>query len=147
MPGDPKWPRFTATSSLPELYYDEHQQYARLEGDLVTVGLNDFAQAAAKAIAFVGLPRAGRKVEQGKPFASVESGKWVGRLYAPVSGEVVAVNGALEDNPELINSDPYGEGWVVKIRAMDTTALAALHRVDDPGFAGWFAGEMQKYGL
>ena len=131
----------------PELYYDEHQQYARLEGDVVTVGLDDFAQSAAKAIAFVGLPRAGRKVEQGKPFASVESGKWVGRLYAPVSGEILAVNSALEDNPELINSAPYGEGWVVKIRTADTSPLAALHRIDEPGFADWFAGDMHKYGL
>jgi glycine cleavage system H protein len=131
----------------PELYYDEHQQYARLEGDLVKVGLNDFAQAAAKAIAFVGLPRVGRKVEQGKPFASVESGKWVGRLYAPLTGEVVAVNGALEDDPELINRDPYGAGWVVTIRAVDTTPLAGLRRSDAPDFAGWFAIEMQKYGL
>ena len=131
----------------PELYYDEHQQYARLDGDTVTVGLSDFAQSAAKAIAFVGLPRPGRKVEQGKPFASVESGKWVGRLYAPVTGEVVAVNGALEDNPELINSDPYGEGWVVKIRAADTAPLAALHRTGDPGFADWLALEIQKYGV
>ncbi len=133
---------------LPELYYDEHQQYARLEGgDVVTIGLSDFAQKAAKAIAFVGLPRVGRKVDQGKPFASIESGKWVGRLYAPVTGEVVAINGALEDDPELINSDPYGEGWVAKIRAADTGPLTGLHRPDDPGFAGWFEAEIKKYHL
>lgn len=131
----------------PELYYDEHQQYARLGGDVVTIGLDDFAQAAAKAIAFVQLPRVGRRVEQGKPFVSVESGKWVGRLYAPVSGEVVEINQALEDDPGLINSDPYGEGWIVKLRTADTAPLAGLHRVDEPGFADWFAQQMKKHGM
>lgn len=131
----------------PELYYDEHQQYAGLDGDVVTIGLNDFAQAAAKAITFVQLPRMGRKVEQGKPFVSLESGKWVGRLYAPVSGEVVAINPALEDQPELINSDPYGEGWVVRLRTADAAPLEGLHRVDEPGFADWFAQQMKRYGM
>jgi len=131
----------------PELYYDEHQQYARLEGDVVTIGFNDFAQAAANDISFVQLPRAGRKVDQGKPFVSVESGKWVGRLYAPVSGDIIEVNQALDDEPGLINSDPYGAGWVVKLRTADASPLEALHRVDEPGFAGWFAGEVKKYGM
>ncbi len=131
----------------PELYYDEHQQYARLEGDVVTIGFNDFAQAAAKAITFVQLPRVGRKVEQGKPFISVESGKWVGRLYAPVSGEVVAINQALEDEPGLINSDPFGAGWVVRLRTADTAPLSSLHRVDEPGFADWFAQQIKKHGM
>jgi glycine cleavage system H protein len=130
-----------------DLHFDDHMQYARAEGDVITVGLSDFAQKTAKEIAFVGLPRSGRKVEQGKPFASVESGKWVGRLYAPVSGEVVAVNQALEDAPELINSDPYGEGWVVQIRAADTSALQALHRTGDPDFGSWFDVQVAKYGL
>jgi len=131
----------------PELSYDEHQQYARLDGDVVTIGFNDFAQAAAKAITFVQLPRVGRKVEQGKPFVSVESGKWVGRLYAPVSGEVVAINQALEDDPGLINSDPYGAGWVVRLRTADTAPLSGLHRVDEPGFGDWFAQQIKKHGM
>lgn len=130
-----------------DLYYDEHQQYARLDGDVVTIGLDDFAQAAAKAIAFVQLPRVGRKVEQGKPFVSIESGKWVGRLYAPVSGEVVAINQALEDEPGLVNSDPYGAGWVVKLRTADTSSLNSLHRIDQPGFTDWFAQQMAKHGM
>ncbi len=131
----------------PELYYDGHQQYARLEGDVVTIGFNDFAQAAAKAIAFVQLPRLNRKVDADKPFVSVESGKWVGRLYAPVSGEVVAINEALNDEPGLVNSDPYGEGWIVKLRTADPSPLNQLHRVDEPGFADWFALEIKKYGV
>jgi glycine cleavage system H protein len=132
---------------LEELYYDDHHQYARVEGEVVTIGMSHFAQATAKEINFVGLPRAGRKVEQGKPIGSVESGKWVGRLYAPVPGEVVAVNEALQDDPELINSDPYGAGWVVRLRTADTSPLDGLRRVDEPGFADWFAQQMKKHGV
>jgi len=128
-----------------ELYYDDHHQYARLKGDVVTTGMSHFAQATAKEINFVGLPRAGRKVEQGKPIGSVESGKWVGRLYAPVSGEVVAGNPALEDDPTLVNRDPYGAGWMVKLRASDLGQLSTLRRCTDPGFAEWFQTEVQKY--
>lgn len=127
-----------------ELYYDDHHQYARVEGDIVTVGLTHYAQAAAKEINFVGLPRPGRQVERGKPIGSVESGKWVGRLYAPVAGEVIAANGALEDDPTLINQDPYGEGWIVKLRAADPGQLADLRRCTDAGFAAWFAAEVAR---
>jgi glycine cleavage system H protein len=128
-----------------ELYYDDHHQYTRVEGDVVTIGLSHYAQATAKAINFVGLPRAGRKVEQGKPIGSVESGKWVGRLYAPVSGEVIAGNSALEDDPTLINQDPYDKGWMVKLRASDLRQLSTLRRCTDPGFAEWFQAEVQMY--
>jgi glycine cleavage system H protein len=128
-----------------ELYYDDHHQYARVEGDVVTVGLGHFAQATAKEINFVGLPRTGRKVEQGKPIGSVESGKWVGRLYAPVSGEVIAGNVALDDDPTLVNQDPYGDGWMVKLRTSDPGQLSALRRCTDPGFTEWFQAEVQKY--
>lgn len=127
-----------------ELYYDDHHQYARVEGEIVTIGLSHYAQAAAKEINFVGLPRPGRKVEQGKPIGSVESGKWVGRLYAPVSGEVIAANQALEDDPTLINQDPYGEGWIVKLRAADLSQLAGLRRCTDANFAAWFVAEAAK---
>ncbi len=127
------------------LYYDDHHQYARVDGDVVTIGLSHFAQAIAKEINYVGLPRPGRKVEQGKPIGSVESGKWVGRLYAPVSGEVIAVNQALEADPTLINQDPYGEGWIVQLRAADLGQLAALRRCTDPGFETWFLAEVARY--
>lgn len=128
-----------------DLYYDEHHQYARVTGDIVTIGLSDYAQAAAKEIVYVELPRIGRKVEQGKPLGSIESGKWVGRLYAMVSGEVVAVNEDLADEPGLINSDPYGAGWIVKIRASDLDELKALRRCTDPGFREWFLSEVEKH--
>jgi glycine cleavage system H protein len=127
-----------------ELYYDEHHQYARVEGNLVTVGLSQFAQSAAREIAFVGLPRPGRKVQAGKPIGSIESGKWVGRVYAPVSGEVTAVNTALDDDPSAINRDPYAAGWLLRITAADLGELAALRRVSDPDFAQWFQAEAAR---
>ena len=127
-----------------ELYYDEYHQYARVEGEVVTLGLNHYAQAAAKEIVYVELPRIGRKVEQNKPFGSIESGKWVGRLYALVSGEVIEANKNLEDDAALINRDPYGAGWIVKIKATDLGQLQTLRRCSDPGFVEWFLAEVEK---
>jgi glycine cleavage system H protein len=98
-----------------DLYYDKNHFWARVEGDLVVMGATDFSQKLAGEITYVDVDQEGQAVEQGKPFASIESGKWVGRVYAMVSGEVVAVNSDLEDEPEKINQDPYGEGWLFKI--------------------------------
>lgn len=127
-----------------DLYYDDHHQYARVDGEVVTMGLSAYAQSAAKSIVYIELPRRGRKVEQGKPLGSIESGKWVGRLFAVVSGEVVEANSALEDDPELINRDPYGKGWVVRIKATDLGQLGALRHCTGRDFASWFAGEVAK---
>jgi glycine cleavage system H protein len=103
--------------SLPdELYYHKEHYWARVEGDLVVMGSTDFAQKLAGQIVYVELPGSGRAVEQGKPIGSLESGKWVGRVYAPVSGKVEAANQELEDQPELINESPYDKGWICKIR-------------------------------
>ena len=98
-----------------ELWYDKNHFWARIEGDSVVMGTTDFAQKLAGEIGYVELPEAGQKISQGKPFGSIESGKWVGRIYAVLSGEVAEVTEALEDEPELINSSPYGDGWICKI--------------------------------
>lgn len=98
-----------------DLWYDKNHFWVRIEGDSVVMGTTDFAQKLAGDIGYVELPEEGRKVQQGKPFGSIESGKWVGRIYAVFSGEVTAVNEALEDQPELINASPYEEGWICKI--------------------------------
>lgn len=127
-----------------DLHYDEHHQYARVDGDVVTMGLSAYAQSAAKAIVFVELPRKGRQVEQGKAIGSIESGKWVGRVYAVASGVIMETNGALEDNPELINNDPYNAGWLVNIHLANPAELSALRRCTDPAFATWFAAEVEK---
>ena len=99
-----------------DLYYHKEHFWARVEGETVTVGTSDFAQKLAGQIVFVEMPSVGKTVEQGKPCGSMESGKWVGRIYAPVSGKVEAVNEVLEDAPELINESPYEKGWIFKIR-------------------------------
>jgi len=98
-----------------DIYYHKEHYWAKVEGGKVTMGTSDFAQKLAGQIVYVELPAAGRTVEQGKPCGSMESGKWVGRIYAPVSGKVEAANQDLEDTPELINDSPYEKGWICKI--------------------------------
>jgi glycine cleavage system H protein len=107
--------------NIPEdLYYviDKHV-WARVDGDLVTVGMTDVAQHLAKSIIAVTPKRPGKTVGRGRNIATVESGKWVGPVPAPVTGEIAEVNAALESAPGLINSDPYGAGWVAKLRPTD----------------------------
>jgi glycine cleavage system H protein len=98
-----------------DIYYHKEHYWAKVEGGKVTMGTSDFAQKLAGQIVYVELPAAGRTVEQGKPCGSMESGKWVGRIYSPVSGKVEASNQDLEDTPELINDSPYEKGWICKI--------------------------------
>jgi len=103
---------------LPDnLHYHKEHFWAKVEGNSVIVGTTDFAQKLAGQIVYVELPAVGRTVEQGKPCGSMESGKWVGRIYAPISGKVEASNEELEDSPELINESPYEKGWMFKVSA------------------------------
>jgi glycine cleavage system H protein len=113
--------------NLPEdLYYVvEKHVWARPEGEFVTVGMTDVAQNMAKTIVAVTPKAAGAAVKKGRNIATVESGKWVGAVSAPVSGEIVAVNDALATSPGLINSDPYGAGWVVRLRPSEWETDAA----------------------
>jgi glycine cleavage system H protein len=104
--------------SLPDdLYYHKEHFWAKVEGNLVTVGTTDFAQKLAGQVVYIELPPAGKAVEQGKPCGSMESGKWVGRIYSPVSGKVESANQDLEDTPELVNESPYEKGWMFKVNA------------------------------
>ena len=98
-----------------DLYYHKEHFWAKVEGNTVTVGTTDFAQKLAGQVVYIELPSVGKAVEQGKPCGSMESGKWVGRIYAPVSGKVESSNQALEDSPELVNESPYEKGWMFKI--------------------------------
>jgi glycine cleavage system H protein len=100
-----------------DLYYHKEHFWAKVEGDTVTMGTTDFAQKLAGQVVYIELPSPGKAVEQGKPCGSMESGKWVGRIYATVSGKIEAINGELEDTPELINDSPYEKGWMCKIKA------------------------------
>jgi glycine cleavage system H protein len=107
--------------NLPDdLYYVvEKHVWARRDGDLVTVGMTDVAQSLAKTIVAVTPKATGKAVQKGRNIATVESGKWVGPVTAPISGEIVEVNEALAASPSLVNSDPYGAGWVARIRPSD----------------------------
>jgi glycine cleavage system H protein len=98
-----------------DLYYHQEHYWARIDNGTVVMGATDFSQKQAGEITYVELPEEGRKVEQGRPCGSLETGKWVGRIYAVLSGTVTEANGALEDTPELINESPYDRGWICKI--------------------------------
>jgi glycine cleavage system H protein len=99
-----------------DLYYHQEHYWARIDNGTVVMGATDFSQKQAGEITYVELPEEGRKVEQGRPCGSLETGKWVGRIYAVLSGTVTEANGALEDAPELINESPYDRGWICKIK-------------------------------
>jgi glycine cleavage system H protein len=128
-----------------DLYYDKTHGWAKTDGDVVTQGLTDFGQKIAQEIVFVEIPRAGRDVEQGQTFMSMESGKWVGRVEAVVSGKLAEVNGELEWEPSTINESPFDEGWLVKIEASDTGELENLMKADSPEFKAFIEEEAEKY--
>ena len=96
--------------------YARSHEWALLEGDTATVGISDYAQHSLSDVVYVELPEVGRHVEKGEPVAVVESVKAAEDVYAPLSGEVVAANEDLADNPEWVNEDPYGKGWFFKVR-------------------------------
>jgi len=102
-----------------ELYYHEEHSWARVEETRVTVGMTDFFQKESGDIVFVDLPEEEDEVEQGEVCGKIQSRKWIGKLAAPVSGEIVEVNEELEEDTSLINTDPYGEGWILVIEASD----------------------------
>ena len=108
------------SSTIPaDLRYAKSHEWVRLDGDMATVGITDHAQRELTDIVFVELPDPGRKLKAGEACAVVESVKTASDIYAPVSGEVVAVNKAVVDKPELVNSEPYGGGWFFQIKVAD----------------------------
>jgi glycine cleavage system H protein len=108
-----------------ELYYHEEHSWARVEGAKVTVGMTDMFQKEAGDIVFVDLPEEEDDVSQGETCGKIQSRKWIGKLVAPVSGEITEINEDLEDDTSLINSDPYGDGWILVIQAEDEDDLQA----------------------
>jgi len=109
-----------------ELKYTEDHEWVMVEGDLVVVGISDFAQDSLGDVVFVELPDVGATVKAGKAFGVVESVKAVSDVYAPVSGTVEEINEELPDAPEIINTSPYGDGWMIKIRMSDPGELDSL---------------------
>ena len=115
-------------ASIPDsLFYTAEHEWVRKEGDdLLVFGITDYAQASLGDITFVELPEVGATLGRGDSFGVVESVKAASDLYAPVSGEVVEVNEALESGPDQVNSDPYGEGWLIKVKLSDAAELSEL---------------------
>lgn len=110
----------------PDLRYSESHEWVRVEGDTATIGITDFAQHSLTDVVFVELPKAGTKLQVGKSFGVVESVKSVSELFSPLSGEVMATNGSLQQKPEQINDDPYGAGWMLKVRLERRDEIAKL---------------------
>ena len=128
-----------------ELYYDRNHGWARVDGNMVTQGVTEFAQKISKEIVYVEVPRVGRAVEQGKTFMSMESGKWVGRIDAMVSGKIAEANEELEWDVTPINEDPFNEGWLARIEASDQKELDNLLKASDAEFKAFIESEIEKY--
>ena len=109
-----------------DLKYTEQHEWAKLDGDAVTVGISDYAQDALGDLVFVDLPAVGAEFAKGAEAIAVESTKAAASVYAPVAGTVAEVNAALTDDPGLVNSDCYGEGWIIKLTPADPAELDAL---------------------
>jgi glycine cleavage system H protein len=110
----------------PDLRYAASHEWVRLEGEIATVGISDHAQEELTDIVFVELPAMGRTVDAGDPTAVVESVKAASDIYAPISGEVIEVNPDVESDPSLVNTDPYGKGWIFKLKVKDTAHVSKM---------------------
>lgn len=109
-----------------DLRYSSDHEWVRAEGDVVRIGITDYAQDALGDVVYVELPAVGDQIESGATFGEIESTKSVSDLFAPLTGSVATVNDALTDNPELVNSDPYGEGWICTVSADDMSVVDGL---------------------
>ena len=125
-----------------ELKYTKEHEWAKLEEGLVVIGITSYAQDALGEIVYVELPSEGDEITKGDPFGGVESTKSVSDLYAPLSGEVIEVNEALLDSPETINEDPYGAGWMIKVKPYDAGELQDL--MDYEEYTDYIEKEMEK---
>jgi glycine cleavage system H protein len=128
-----------------DLYYDREHNWARIEGNQAVIGMTDMGQDLANEIVYVEAPRVGRTIEQGKPFMSLESGKWVGRVKAIVSGQIAEANEELEWESTLVNEAPYEAGWFAKVELGNPGEVDNLMRASDPAFAEFIAAEREKY--
>lgn len=113
--------------NFPEnLKYTSEHEWVRMEGEVAYVGITDYAQAQLGDIVFVDVPTVGETLAEGEVFGTIEVVKTISDLFLPLSGEIIELNEALEENPELVNSDPYGEGWIIKVQASNIDELGTL---------------------
>ena len=111
--------------------YAKSHEYVHLEGNVATIGITDYAQKELGDVVFVELPQVGSDLEAADELGSIESVKAVSELFSPVSGEVVEINEALAENPALVNTDPYGDGWMIRIRVSDPTEIDELMTAEE----------------
>jgi glycine cleavage system H protein len=121
-----------------DLKYTAEHEWLRVDGDTAVVGVTDYAQDQLGDIVYIGLPAVGDTIEPGSSIGELESTKSVSDLFAPVAGVITERNDALEQNPEIVNSDPYGEGWLIKVRMSDPSLTDGL--LDAAGYAELTAG-------
>ncbi len=118
--------------SIPaNLKYSSDHEWCSVEGDIATIGITDFAQSQLGDIVFVDVPTVGEELAAGDLFGTIEAVKTVSDAFMPISGEVVEFNGELEDAPELVNKDPYGDGWMIKVKMSDPSQVDALLSAED----------------
>jgi glycine cleavage system H protein len=111
--------------------YAKSHEYVHLEGDVATIGITDYAQKELGDVVFVELPQVGSQLDAADELGSIESVKAVSELFSPVSGEVVEINEALADNPALVNTDPWGDGWMIRVRVSDPTEIDELMTAEE----------------
>jgi len=116
-----------------DLRYTEEHEWVRIDGEVVEIGITDYAQDALTEVVWVELPEVGVEVEAMESFASIESIKSVSEIYSPVAGSIVEVNDSLESEPDAINNDPYGGGWICKVKAVDISKIDEL--LDASGYS------------
>ena len=125
-----------------ELYFHKEHMWVKVEGDTAVVGMDDFSQKLAGELSFIELPMEGDEVSKDEAVGSYETGKWMGKIFAPVSGEVVEVNEELEDDPSIVNQDPYGKGWMFKLKMSDPSEVDTLMKGD--AVIPWLKEEIEK---
>lgn len=114
-----------------DFYYTKDHEWVKVEGDEATVGITDFAQKQLGDVVYLELPEIGKSLEFHQSLGVIESVKAVSDVYSPISGEVVAVNEELNDNPEIVNQDPHGKGWIIKLKVQDKIELDKLMSVSE----------------
>lgn len=114
-----------------ELKYTKDHEWIKVDGDIAVVGITDFAQSELGDIVYVEIETVGETLQQGDVFGTVEAVKTVSDLFMPISGEVIEINPSLENDPELVNSDPYGEGWMIKIKISDSEEIKSTMNADE----------------
>ncbi len=130
--------------NMPEdLYFHKEHSWARVNGNKVTVGMSDFFQKEAGDVVFIDLPDEGDEVSQGEVCGKIQSRKWIGNLFAPVSGEITTINEDLEEDASLINQDPYGKGWILEMEASDLDS-ELLNLVHGDALAAFIEGEIKR---